>query len=178
MPIHHFTLIVDGPDLQDDMFIDRLFEAGCDDAAIGRSDGIQYVDFDREAASLDEAVLSAIRDVEHVDGVSVVRVADAGLVSMTDIASRIGRTRESVRLLITGARGPGGFPAPVTDPRSRYRLWRWSDVTHWITTQLGEAGFPDDRFLTVLNASLELRRHRDDLVPASRDKLRALADLP
>ena len=116
MPIHHFTLIVDGPDLQDDMFIDRLFEAGCDDAAIGRSDGIQYVDFDREAASLDEAVLSAVRDVEHVDGVSVVRVADAGLVSMTDIASRIGRTRESVRLLITGARGPGGFPAPVTDP--------------------------------------------------------------
>ena len=178
MPVHHFTLIVDGPDLQDDMFIDRLFEAGCDDAAIGRSDGIQYVDFDREAASLDEAVLSAVRDVEHVDGVSVVRVADAGLVSMTDIASRIGRTRESVRLLITGARGPGGFPAPVTDPRSRYRLWRWSDVTHWITTQLGEAGLPDDRFLTVLNASLELRRYRDDLVPASRDKLRALADLP
>lgn len=178
MPVHHFTLIVDGPDLQDDVFIDRLFEAGCDDAAIGRSDGIQYVDFDREAASLDEAVLSAVRDVEHVDGVSVVRVADAGLVSMTDIASRIGRTRESVRLLITGARGPGGFPAPVTDPRSRYRLWRWSDVMHWLTTQLGEAGFPDDRFLTVLNASLELRRHRDDLIPASRDKLRALADLP
>ena len=178
MPIHHFTLIVDGPDLQDDMFIDRLFEAGCDDAAIGRSDGIQYVDFDREAASLDEAVLSAVRDVEHVDGVSVVRVADAGLVSMTDIASRIGRTRESVRLLITGARGSGRIPRAGDRPPSRYRLWRWSDVTHWITTQLGEAGLPDDRFLTVLNASLEFRRYRDDLVPASRDKLRALADLP
>ena len=36
----------------------------------------------------------------------------------------------------------------------------------------------DDRFLTVLDASLELRRHRDDLVPASRSKLRAIADLP
>ena len=94
MSIHHFTLIVDGPDLQDSAIIDRLFEAGCDDAATGRSDGIQCVDFDREAASLDEAVLSAIRDVEHVDGVSVVRVADAGLVSMTDIVSRIGSTRE------------------------------------------------------------------------------------
>ena len=178
MPVHHFTLIVDGPDLQDDMYIDRLFEAGCSDAAIGRGDGIQYVDFDREAASLDEAVLSAVRDVEHVDGVNVVRVADAGLVSMSDIASRIGRTRESVRLLITGARGPGGFPAPVTDPRSRYRLWRWSDVTHWLTTQLGEADFPDDRFLTVLNASLELRRHRDELGPANRNRLRALAGFP
>lgn len=178
MPIHHFTLIVEGPDLQDDALIDKLFEAGCDDAAIGRIDGIQYVDFDREAVSLDEAVLSAVTDVERVEGVSVVRAADAGLVSMTDIASRMGRTRESVRLLITGARGPGGFPAPVTDPRSRYRLWRWSDVTHWLTAQLGEAGFPDDRFLTVLNASLEFRRHRDRLAPASQDELRALIGLP
>ena len=73
------TLIVDGPDLQDDTIIDRLFEAGCDDAAIGRSDGIQYVDFDREATSLGEAILSAVRDVEHVDGVSVVRLAGAGV---------------------------------------------------------------------------------------------------
>ena len=107
MPVHHFTLIVDGPDLQDDALIDRLFEAGCDDAAIGRSDGIQYADFDREAASLDEAVLTAVTDVERVEGVSVVRVANAGLVSMTDIASRIGCTRESVRLLIIGACGSG-----------------------------------------------------------------------
>ena len=87
MPVHHFTLIVDGPDLQDDTLIDRLFEAGCDDAAIGRSDGIQYVDFDREAASLDEAVRSAVTDVEHVEGVNVVRGADAGLASMMDSAS-------------------------------------------------------------------------------------------
>ena len=94
MPVHHFTLIVDSPDLQDGELIDRLFEAGCDDAAIGRSDGIQYADFDREAASLDEAVLSAVTDVEHVAGVNLVRVADVSLVSMTDIASRIGSTRE------------------------------------------------------------------------------------
>ena len=90
MSIHHITLIVDGPDLQDDTIIDRLFEAGCDDAAIGRSDEIQYIDFDREATSLGEAILSAVRDVEHVDGVSVVRVADAGLVSMTKIATASG----------------------------------------------------------------------------------------
>lgn len=77
MPVHHFTLIVDGPDLQDGAIIDRLFEAGCDDAATGRSDGIQYVDFDREAASFGEAVLSAVKDVDHVVGVSVVRLADA-----------------------------------------------------------------------------------------------------
>ena len=88
MPTHHFALAVDGPDLQDDVLIDRLFKAGCDDAAIVRSAGIQYVDFCREAASLDEAVRSAVTDIERVEGVNVARVADAVLISMTDITSR------------------------------------------------------------------------------------------
>lgn len=110
MPTFHFTLIVDGPDLQDRALIDALFEAGCDDAAIGCSDGVQYVDFDREAEDFNDAILSAVDDLEKLDGVQVVRIADAGLASLTDIAVRVGRTRESVRLLASGARGPGGFP--------------------------------------------------------------------
>ena len=77
MTIHHFTLIVDGPDLQDDVFIDALFEAGCDDATVGRTGGIQYLDFDRDAATRAEAIRSAVSDVERVDGVHVVRVAAA-----------------------------------------------------------------------------------------------------
>ena len=75
MPLHHFTLIVDGPDLQDDAFIDMLFEAGCDDGTVGRTDGIQYIDFARDAPSFDEAILSAVTDVERVAGADVVRVA-------------------------------------------------------------------------------------------------------
>ena len=76
MPVHQFTLIVEGRDLQDDAFIDRLFEAGCDDAAAGRIDGVQYVDFYREAASYDEAVLSAVAAIERIGGFQVIRVAD------------------------------------------------------------------------------------------------------
>ena len=92
MTIHDFTLIVDGPELQDETLIDALFDAGCDDAAIGRVDGIQHVDFDREAASLDRAILSAVADLERIDGVEVVRTSDDGLVSLADVATRIGRT--------------------------------------------------------------------------------------
>ncbi len=77
LPIHHFTLIVDGADLQDDAVIDALFEAGCDDATVGRTDGIQYLDFDREAATRAEAIRSAVTGVERVDGVHVVRIATA-----------------------------------------------------------------------------------------------------
>ena len=76
MSIHHFTLIVDGPNLQDDTLVDAVFEAGCDDATVARIDGIQYVDFDREAASLDHAILSAVADLKCIDGVEVVKIAD------------------------------------------------------------------------------------------------------
>lgn len=79
MPIHHFTLIVDGADLHDESVVNSLFESGCDDALISVVDSVQFIDFDRDAASLDEAVLSAVADIERVDGVRVVRVADAGL---------------------------------------------------------------------------------------------------
>jgi len=167
----HFTLIVDGPDLQDEALIDALFEAGCDDATIGRSDGVQYADFDREAAALDQAILSAVSDLERVDGVHVVRIADAGLASMAEIATRLGRTREGVRLLISGARGPGGFPPPVTDPRGRYRLWRWSEVASWFKEYLGESpAVADDELTAMYNAALEIRhgrRLRDPSTPVS-----------
>ena len=178
MPLHHFTLIVDGPDVQHEALIDALFEAGCDDALVGRTEGIQYIEFDREAAHLDDAILTAVADVEKVPGVTVSRIADAGLVSMADIAARTGRTREGVRLLVAGARGPGGFPPPVTDPRSRYRLWRWSEVERWVTTCLGkEAGSFDNDVLTAINASLELRRHGRRLHPSRQNVLRELAGL-
>lgn len=82
MPIHHFTLIVDGPDVQEEALIEALFEAGCDDGLVGRSEGIQYVEFDREAPDLGAAMLSAVADVEKAPGVKVARVADTGFVSM------------------------------------------------------------------------------------------------
>jgi hypothetical protein len=158
MTTHQFTLIVDGPDLQTEGLADQLFEVGCDDALIGRSNGVQFLDFDRESPSLEDAVLSAIADAEKVEGLEVVRLADAGLVSMADIAARAGRTRESVRLLVTGERGPGGFPPPVNDPRSRYRLWRSSEVQLWFEKSLNEGpSRPDDQVLAAINAGLELR---------------------
>ena len=156
MPTFQFTLIIDGADFEDAEFSDAVFEAGCDDALIGRSGGVQYVDFDREADSFEKAAFSAVHDLEMIDGIRVVRLADAGLVSMAEIAARTGRTRESVRLLIAGERGPGGFPAPLNDPRNRYRLWRSTDVSHWFGIHFGDHyAVGDDRGRIVVNEYLE-----------------------
>ncbi|MEE8368962.1 MAG: DNA-binding protein [Thermoanaerobaculia bacterium] len=175
MTTHQFTLIVEGPDLQTDASADALYDEGCDDALVGRLDGVQFLDFDREAPTLREAVLSAVDDAERVEGVEVVRLADAGLVSMADIANRTSRTRESVRLLIAGDRGPGGFPPPVTDPRSRYRLWRWTEVERWLTIHFrDDLAQPEDHILEAINAGLELRHHGRYV---SRDDRRELQEL-
>ena len=79
MPTHHFTLIVDGADLQDEAVVDSLFESGCDDGLVGSVDDTQFIDFDREAPSLGDAVLSAVADVERTDGVQVIHMAGVGL---------------------------------------------------------------------------------------------------
>jgi len=178
MKVYQFTLIVEGPDLQSDDLISAVHEAGCDDALVGRAEGVQYLDFERYASSLEEAILSAVADVEQVDSVDVVRLADAGLVSMADIAIRMGRTRESVRLLIAGDRGPGGFPPPVTDPRGRYRIWRWSEVERWLNTHFGSSPtHPDDHVAAAINAGLELRHHGRFVDSKGRTGLRELVGL-
>ena len=75
MQSHHFTLIVEGPDMQDEAIIDALFKNGCDDGTVGRSDGVQFIVFDRDAASFAEAVQSAIDDIQRTPGLRVVRIA-------------------------------------------------------------------------------------------------------
>lgn len=71
---------------------------------------------------------------------------DQDLVSITDIAERTGRTRESVRLLADGRRGPGGFPAPIGTVGDGIRVWPWTVVVDWFRESLGhdldERGVP------------------------------------
>lgn len=178
MATHRFTLIVEGPDLQAEPFIDQLYDAGCDDALVGRSHGVQSVDFNREAASLEEAICSAIADIARLDGVEVVRIAGAGLVSLADIAARTGRTSESVRLLAEGHRGPSAFPAPVTDPRSRHRLWRWAEVDRWFEASVPEhQADGQEQVVTAINAALEFRRLDRGLPPEWRRSLQELLRL-
>lgn len=76
MKTHTLTLIVDGPDLQGDELIDGVFEAGCDDALLGRADGVQFADFDREADTIEDDVLSATAEPGSIAGVTAVRVAE------------------------------------------------------------------------------------------------------
>lgn len=67
---YRFVLVTAGADLLDWVTLDALHQAGCDDATIGHD----TLEFTRAAASRDQALCSALRDVESVAGVSVVRI--------------------------------------------------------------------------------------------------------
>lgn len=70
---HEFTLTLDGVSDWTDAVMDRLFEAGCDDASFGTACGVHYAVFHREAPSFDQAVASARSAVEGA-GLTVLRV--------------------------------------------------------------------------------------------------------
>ena len=173
MSEHQFTLVISG-ELEGADTIDALFEAGCDDATFGTVDHVGYGDFVRASPSLGAAVRSAIEQVESVQGLRVMRVEPDDLVTMNEIAERMGRSRESVRLLIKGARGPGGFPAPVSHLKARSRLWRWSEVAAW-TEQLPVPLDPRAAALiAMVNAALVLRENASKLRKDERELVAAL----
>lgn len=170
---YNFTLIIQG---EVESRMDDLFEAGCDDATFGSVDGVPYGEFDREAVSFSEAVSSAIADVESVEGLRVRRVEPDDLVTAAEIAARLGRSRESVRLLIAGRRGVGDFPSPISHARQRNRLWRWSEVACW-AGEATDSEMAHARVVAATNAALELRTLDPKLLPShpnDRDSLIAL----
>jgi hypothetical protein len=170
---HAFTLVLGGASSLTRELQDALFESGCDDALLGIRDGVVFLDFDRQATSFRDALLSAIADVERAAaGVSVVRVEPDDLVTAAEIARRSGRSREGIRQLVAGRRGPGGFPAPVANLTGRSPVWRWTDVARWLaehqSADMAESSHavPDSaRLVAAINAALELRRH----LPNNRD---------
>jgi len=128
MPDQDFTLLVTGT--VDDEVSERLFEAGPDNATVRSSGGVGFVDVTREAPTMAEALASAIRQVRSA-GLEVREVEPGDLVTMSAIAERLGRTRESVRLLIEGERGPGSFPPATSPAEGHNRRWRWMQVARW-----------------------------------------------
>lgn len=140
------------------------------------SDGSFLLEFDRETADLAEALKAALSELlAALPDAVVLRVEEDDLATMADIARRAGRTPESVRLLVAGRRGPGGFPPPAGNLDARTKAWRWVDVGAWFEEALGQP-LPDTEnsaFLRAFNDALEIRRLAGRLATSQRQ---AVAD--
>lgn len=169
MTTHVFSVVLDRVPTDDER--DALFAAGCDDAAFSMEQGLSIAEFDREAPTLADAIVSAVRDIESARLV-VMRVRDEDLVTLADIGDRVGQSRESIRRYATGERGPGGFPPPVNPGREGTVFYRWSEVAPWVREHLA-VNVPDvAAALIVANLILQARRIQGQV-----DNMDALRDL-
>ncbi len=165
---HDFVLVMTGntelvPELEN-----ALYKAGCDDATVSMRSGRLFLTFTREAPSLREAILSAIRDVKKVPSAGqVLRVDDCNLVTQAEIARKIDRPRQIVHQFITGTRGPGGFPGPACHITDNAPLWRWCDVAYWLweNNMIKENALQAALDVQAINAVLDLV-HTGQLDPA------------
>lgn len=175
-----FTLLLEGIDDISQEVEDALFEAGCDDATISLRYGRIFLTFSRSAVSLKDAIISAINDVKESNiPASVLRVDQCDLVTQAEIARRIERSRELVRLYISGARGPGGFPTPVCNITDGAPLWYWCEVAYWLWQNniIKEDELRDAQDLAVINSVLELERQRQVSPQLTREVVEALSGL-
>jgi hypothetical protein len=60
---HRFTIILASPEESEEDAA-TLYEAGCADGSISTSGGVTRIDFHRQAPSLEEAIRSAIGNVQ------------------------------------------------------------------------------------------------------------------
>lgn len=156
MPSQQFTLIVEGADLRSRSAVDALFEAGCDDATVGSIDERHHIDFHREATSFGEALLSAVWDVEKVEGLRVTRVVD------------IGRQADNLGWFLTVAPEQRGVASLRTDPN---RLQPSPGPT--LRPRIEEHAPHNLPLAAAFSASLRVPRHHHAAPAALRTSLQA-----
>ncbi|MBP9727627.1 MAG: DNA-binding protein [Gammaproteobacteria bacterium] len=162
---YSFSLVLKNIDQQTPALEDSLYESGCDDALINFRNNTVYLDFDREAESLENAVLSAIHDVESSSiGAIVACVTPEDLVSESDIAKRINKKRQIVSLWVKGERRTHHpFPHPIMKLTDRSPFWQWHQIVKWLYDNklLAKKEVVENAyFLMNLNAALGQRDPR------------------
>ena len=127
-----YQLAADDCDL--DEIVERLAEAGCDDATIGVGQpGRIALVFARESATAVQALLSALEDVKRA--VPSARIVEAApdFVGLTDVADVAGVSRQNMRKLMLSHAAE--FPIPVHEGNPS--VWHLSDVLTWLNTRGG-----------------------------------------
>ncbi len=122
-----FKIGAEGTDPRE--LVERLGEAGCDDAVIGTGQpGRLALNFTREARSVKAAIISALRDVKRaVPDAELIEVTP-DFVGLTDVAELVGVSRQNMRKLMLAY--PTTFPAPVHEGSAS--VWHLAHVLKWL----------------------------------------------
>lgn len=160
-----------GDDSDADELVERLAEAGCDDALVGIGQpGRLALEFTREADSAEAAIISALEDARRAIPSAHLIEAAPDLVGLTDVAELVGMSRQNMRkLMLVHA---ANFPVPVHEGSAS--IWHLVDLLNWLQAKPGyllERGLVEMAAATLaVNATREAQR----LPPAIDRRLAAL----
>jgi hypothetical protein len=149
-------------DSDHDEIVERLAEAGCDDATIGVGQpGRIALVFAREGTSALGALMSALADVKRA--VPSARLVEAApdFVGLTDVADVAGVSRQNMRKLMLSH--TADFPIPVHEGNpSVWHLW---DVLAWLNTRGGYDIKPDVLEVAKSAKQVNLAKEARELEP-------------
>lgn len=173
--LNQFTLVLKNVNENTEGLEDSLYEAGCNDVLINFRNNAVFLDFARESASFEEAVLSAIKQVESSSvKATVISIAPEDLVTMSEAAKRLNKTRQVLFLWINEERRKSStmpFPQPTMKLADKSPLWKWREIVEWLYFHnlVKEKELVDKAiFIENLNAVLD---ERDQKVRKSRNIL-------
>jgi len=144
-----FKLAEGSPDASE--LVERLGEAGCEDAVVGIGQpGRIALSFTREAASAQQAIISALEDVKRAIAAAELIEVSPDLAGLTDIAEIVGVTRQNMRkLMLTHAKT---FPAPIHEGSAA--LWHLAPVLEWLRAR---GGYDiEQRLLEVSHVAMQI----------------------
>ena len=127
---YDFTLKFSLPSVMmvDDAILDKLFEAGCDDAlmSIGKA-GYLAADFTRESITAYEAIKTAIKAV--TDAISHAKLIKAGpyIANLSEMANLFGCTKQNLsKYARSESPKKESFPCPIISGKVDY--WYVLDI--------------------------------------------------
>jgi hypothetical protein len=158
-------------DCDADKLMERLGEAGCDDALVGIGQpGRIALNFTRKADTAQRAVVSALADVKKAIPKAKLLEVGPDFVGLTDVAEWVGVTRQNMRkLMLTHAEN---FPTPVHEGSAAF--WHLAPVLQWLQGK-GTYGI-DQRLLDVAHIAMQinLAKEAGQLEPRVQREVRAL----
>lgn len=117
-------------DQDPEIYIEKLYESGCDDATIGiGKKGRIALDFCREGNNAKEVMLSAIYDVRNVIPGAELIESSPDMVSLSEAAEIIGCSRQNIRQLMLSHDKTAPVPHHAGSKLSVYRL---VDILNWL----------------------------------------------
>jgi hypothetical protein len=133
---YEFTLILALPAGSPDpaTWADALYESGCDDAVLGiGARGVIALEFDREAASAEKAIRSAIACAQRAIPDARLIEVKPDLVNLSDLADLLQCSRQNMRKYAAGEIKGVQAPFPVPSFSGSPNLWHLYEVSRWLS---------------------------------------------